>query len=114
LGVTLPSARKRAEIIPNPDRNPFHDQDAILRRRPSALEDVLHAALQNSRRNLKSLEAVHGAVGEAITREKKQFERLHFWWAPLAAHRCLRRSNSSACTSSDRCFAPQRSSHRRA
>ena len=48
-------------------------------RRPSALEDVLHAALQNSRRNLKSLEAVYGAVGEAIGREKKQFERLHFW-----------------------------------
>ena len=40
---------------------------------------MLQAALQNSRRNLKSLEAIHGATADAIAREQKQFERLHFW-----------------------------------
>ena len=43
---------------------------------------MLLAALQNSRRTLHSLEASQKALGDSIAREKKQFERLHFWCAP--------------------------------
>lgn len=43
------------------------------------MEEVLLAALQNSRRTLHSLEASEKALAESIGREKKQFERLHFW-----------------------------------
>lgn len=48
-------------------------------RRPTAMEEVLLAALQNSRRTLHSLEASEKALADSIQREKKQFERLHFW-----------------------------------
>ena len=40
---------------------------------------MLQAALQNSRRNLRALEASQKALADAVSREQKQFERLHFW-----------------------------------
>ncbi len=40
---------------------------------------MLQAALQNSRRNLHALEISQKALADAIVREQKQFDRLHFW-----------------------------------
>jgi len=56
-------------------------------RKPSALEEVLLTALQNSRRNIKQLEAARDYAAQSLVREQKQFERLHF---------CLKKANSDA------------------
>ncbi|KAK9866840.1 hypothetical protein WJX84_001383 [Apatococcus fuscideae] len=46
--------------------------------KPSAAEEVLFAALQDSRRHLTQLDNIINAMAKHKEREQKQFERLHF------------------------------------
>ena len=48
------------------------------RPKPSAAEEVLFAALQDSRRHLTQLDNIINAMAKHKEREQKQFERLHF------------------------------------
>ena len=44
----------------------------------TALEEVLVAALRDSRRTLVQLEEMQKVVEQQLERERKQFDRLHF------------------------------------
>ena len=46
--------------------------------RQCAIVEVLHDSMRTSRRTVVELEAIHKAVGNALEREKTQFERLQF------------------------------------
>ena len=56
----------------DPDTQPILALDAVAGRRIGAGEEVLMAALRESRRNLLGLEAAQKALEEAIKREKMQ------------------------------------------
>ena len=55
--------------------------------RISAQEEVLYAAMGDSRRNIIQFERLAELIKSSIEREKRQFERLHF---------CLKKAKSDS------------------